>query len=69
MDAAECRPIIEEFDRPDISRTHIFGCSMPTLHNEGLLIAAPVRTGVGLIATNKEAWKTRILCLTIHDGR
>ena len=57
VDAAECHPIIEDFDRPLMfTDTDIFGCSMPTVHSQELLIAAPVRTGVGLIATYKETW-------------
>ena len=30
---------------------------MPTVHSQELLVAAPVRTGVGLIATYKETWE------------
>ena len=30
---------------------------MPKVHSQELLIAAPVRTGVGLIAMYKEVWK------------
>ena len=36
---------------------------MPTVHSQELLIAAPVRTDVGLIATYKEAW------LVVLSGR
>ena len=52
VDAAECRPIIEDFDQHLVFLdTDIFGCSMQTVLSQELLIASPVTTGVGLFAT------------------
>ena len=55
VDAAECCPIIEDFDRHLMPMdTDTFSYSTQMVHDQEFLIAAPVMTGVGLIATYKE---------------